>query len=59
MPGDERGPSSNVTLLDAIQEVTLSTWSEFRLDAFIRSLETQEPACITVFIRIGDSEIDI
>ena len=49
MPCDERGASPNVTLLDAIQEVTLSTWSESRLNAFIRSLENQEPACIAFF----------
>ena len=49
MLGNEAGAPPIVTLLYAIQEVTLSTWSETCLNTFIRSLETQEPACITFF----------
>ena len=49
MPGDEAGAASNVTLLDAIQDGTLTHWSNTRLNAFVRSLDQQDPACITFF----------
>ena len=41
--------SANITLQDAILEVSLSQWSETHLNAFIRSLDTQEPASVTFF----------
>ena len=57
MPSDESrapnvepsGAAGNVTLLDAINDVTLTHWSNSRLNAFIRSLENQEPAVIVFF----------
>ena len=57
MPSDEsRAPSaepfgaaSNVTLLDAINDVTLTYWSSSHLNSFIRSLENQDPAVIVFF----------
>ena len=57
MPCDEsRAPSaepsgaaSNVTLLDAINDVTLSTWSSSHLNTFIRSLDNQAPGVIVFF----------
>ena len=59
MPSDEsRAPSaeppgaaaaSNVTLLDAINDVTLSTWSSSRLNMFIRSLDNQSPGIVVFF----------
>ena len=57
MPSDEsRAPSteppgaaSNVTLLDAINDVTLSAWSSSRLNTFIRSLDNQAPGIVVFF----------
>ena len=57
MPSDESRAASaeppqaasNVTLLDAINDGTLTTWSSSRLNSFIRSLENQDPAVIVFF----------
>ena len=57
MPSDEsRAPSteppgaaSNLTLLDAINDVTLSAWSTSRLNMFIRSLDNQAPGIVVFF----------
>ena len=57
MPSDQsRAPSteppgaaSNVTLLDAINDVTLSAWSTSRLNTFIRSLDNQDPGIVVFF----------
>ena len=57
MPSDEsRAPSaepsgaaSSVTLLDAINDVTLSSWSSSRLNTFIRSLDNQDPGIVVFF----------
>ena len=57
MPSDESkapglettGEAGNVTLLDAINDVVLTHWSSSRLNAFIRSVENQEPAVIVFF----------
>ena len=57
MPSNEsRAPSaepsgavSNVTQLDAINDVTLSTWSSSRLNTFTRSLDNQAPGVIVFF----------
>ena len=52
MPGDETGAAgaaANITLQNAILEITLSQWSETHLNAFIRTLPEAEPACVTFF----------
>ena len=41
--------ASNVTLLDAINDVTLSTWSSSRPNTFIRSLYNQSPGVVVFF----------